>query len=89
MDDIFSQKVSASVGLGGKKIVRYMAALKKSGFTQVCRCTFRRFGIFEILNIILKNGNMKLISFPVDAILGMQNTEVEALEMESPCPTKC
>ena len=76
MDDIFSQKVSASVGLGGKKIVEYMAELKKSGFALVCRGTTRRLGIFEI-----QNGNMNLISFPVDAILGRQNTEVEALEM--------
>ena len=41
MDDIFSQKVSASVGLGGKKIVEYMAELKKSGFALVCRCITR------------------------------------------------
>ena len=50
MDDIFSQKVSASVGLGGKKIVEYMAELKKSGFALVCRGTTRMLGIFDIQN---------------------------------------
>ena len=50
MDDIFSQKVSASVGLGGKKIVEYMAELKKSGFALVCRGTTRILGIVDIQN---------------------------------------